>query len=493
MSTKIQQEIEEQSFSFMYDFGGWINWAFDWGHGPLEKFTGLDKWQIDFVNELSRELLVKGFDGFAPVLPTRFTTASGHGIGKSALVAMLILAIMSTRKARGVVTAGTSDQLRTKTWPELAKWKKLCITGDWFDITTGKGSLSLVHKTDPEEWRVDAVTCKEENSDAFAGLHCAPGTPFYIFDEASAVPDKIWEVAEGGLTDGEPIFLAFGNPVRNTGGFRETFNDAHWKKYRIDSRQAARTNKVLINQWIEKYGDDSDFVRVRVKGEFPRRDGDQYIGEDVYEEAALREPILLGDEPIVAGLDVARGGEDYVYVILRRGNDAISFPVYRVPGTEVADSTVLIAKVAALFSRHNIDHMFVDATGIGGPIGDRLRQLGYPVTDVHFGGSADNKELYADKTSEMGFRCREWMMKGGAIPDSPILKKDLCDRGYTINDKGLLKLESKREMKKRLNRSPDWGDALFLTFASDVVSNTDREVASYLPRGKKDYDPLENA
>ena len=93
---------------------------------------------------------------------------------------------MSTRpQAKGIVTANTGEQLRTKTWGELGKWRTRCIVGHWFEYNNGKGSMSLYHKSFPESWRCDAQTCREENSEAFAGLHSAGSTPFYLFDEAS--------------------------------------------------------------------------------------------------------------------------------------------------------------------------------------------------------------------------------------------------------------------------------------------------------------------
>ena len=123
----------------------------------------------------------------------------------SAFTAMIILWIMSTRpNCKGVVTANTGEQLKTKTMSELAKWHTRCITGHWFEMN----SMSIVHRAYPKTWRCDALTSREEASEGFAGLHAADSSPFFIFDEASAIPEKIWEVARGGLTDGEAFFLS---------------------------------------------------------------------------------------------------------------------------------------------------------------------------------------------------------------------------------------------------------------------------------------------
>lgn len=484
-SSDLELHLADQCARYHHDPYGWVMWAFDWGHGELKGFDGLDEWQRDWLNEYGAQLTERSFDGVNPVEPIRMTTASGHGIGKSALVAMLILFIMSTRPyAKGIVTANTGDQLRTKTWGELSKWKGRCITGHWFDLNSGKGSLSMSHKTFSETWRVDAQTCREENSEAFAGLHAATSTPFYIFDEASAVPDKIWEVAEGGLTDGEPLFAAFGNPTRNTGKFAATHADARWIKFQIDSRTARMTNKVLINQWLEDWGEDSDFFRVRVRGVFPRAGDMQFIPGDVVRDAMLRSAgLYLPDEPLICGVDLARGGDDNCVIQFRRGKDAKSEYIYKIPGEKSRDSMVVVSKLVDILNTHKPDVTFIDETGLGGPIVDRLRQLGYNVVGVHFGGKADDERLYANKTAEMGWRCRRWLQDGGSIPNDPSLERELTHREFRHDDRDRLVLERKVDMKKRIGVSPDWADALYLTFAHHVPP---REV----PRGPLDRSPL---
>lgn len=198
--------------------------------------------------------------------PIRVAVSSGHGIGKSTLQAWVVDWITSTRPyCRGTVTANTSTQLDTKTWAAILYWKKLSITAPWFEIN----SQRLYFKGCRESWFVAPQSCKEENSEAFAGQHAANSTSFYVFDEDSAVPDKIHEVAQGGLTDGEPMWFLFGNPTRSSGAFfRACFGaDKHrWKVFTIDSRASRFTNKAQIAEWVADYGEDSDFVRVRVRG-----------------------------------------------------------------------------------------------------------------------------------------------------------------------------------------------------------------------------------
>jgi hypothetical protein len=494
--------LAEECAQFYDDPLGWVMWAFDWNHAELEGFDGPDVWQVQGMDDIAFGVRDNAFDGVTPCDPLRMAIASGHGIGKSAFSSWIILWIMSTRPyAKGIVTANTGDQLRTKTWGELGKWKSRCIVGHWFEYNNGKGSMNMYHKSHPETWRVDAQTCREENSEAFAGLHAANSTPFYLFDEASAVPDKIWEVAEGGLTDGEPMFFVFGNPTRNVGKFNECFTRQkhRWITRQIDSRTAKMTNKKLINQWLNDWGEDSDFFRVRVLGRFPKAGDTQFMPSDVVNDAMKREPgRYMGDDPLICGFDVARGGDDNCYISFRRGKDAKSEKTYRIPGEKSRDSMKVVSMLTMILDRHKPDVTFIDVTGIGGPIGDRLRQLGYHVIDVGFGHTADDGKFYANKTAEMGGRMRDWLLAGGAIPDDSNLEMELTTRDYFHDSKDRLILESKKEMKKRLGVSPDWADSLYLTFAQAVpVLPSPRGHLDSVPgnrdaRSHDDYDPMEN-
>ncbi len=495
----LDYELADDCARFYADPYGWVMWAFDWGHGDLDGFDGPDTWQRELMDNIGKQVTANAFDGVNPVEGIREAVASGHGIGKSALTAWLILWIMSTRPfAKGIVTANTGDQLRTKTWAEVGKWRTRCITGHWFEYNNGKGSMTLYHSAYPESWRVDAQTCREENSEAFAGLHAANSTPFYIFDEASAVPDKIWEVAEGGQTDGEPMWLVFGNPTRNTGRFYECFNRLrnYWGTRQIDSRTSKMTFKKLFEKWASIWGEDSDFFRVRVKGQFPRAGDGQLIPGDVVAAAMIREPQYLGTDPLICGVDYARGGDDECVIVFRRGRDAKSEKVYKIPGEKSRDSMKVVGIMTMILNDHMPDVVFGDVGSMGGPINDRLRQLGWNVVDIGFGEKADDEKHYANKTTEMLMRCRQWLMSGGAIMDNDTLERELTSRLYDHDKNQRLIAESKKEMKKRLGYSPDWADALILTFAQIVPPRNiergylDRSPGHRQQRGT-DYDPLE--
>ena len=150
---------------------------------------GPDAWACEFLDDLGAEIRERKFDGKHAVRPIRFSTASGHGIGKSTMVAWIIKFILDTRPlAKIVVTANTSEQLRTKTWAETAKWHLMSLSSNLFTITTGRGAMSLYRNGGKDiqlNWRCDATTCREENAEAFQGNHAVTSTAAFIFDERS--------------------------------------------------------------------------------------------------------------------------------------------------------------------------------------------------------------------------------------------------------------------------------------------------------------------
>ena len=459
---------------------------YPWGEPNtfLAHATGPDVWQAEFLTRLGAAVRHRQFDGVTAVQPIRMAVSSGHGIGKSTLVAWIVDWIMSTRtNSRGTITANTFTQVQDKTWAAIRKWTPLCLTGPWFEVTAER----MRRRDHPESQFCSATSCREENSEAFAGQHERTSSSFYIFDESSAVPDSIFEVAEGGLTDGEPMIFLFGNPTRSTGMFhRACFGSARnrWDSVTIDSRDSAFTNKAQIHEWLEDYGEDSDFFRVRVRGLPPAASDLQFIDAQSVFAAQQRAVRTLPDDALVCGLDVARGGDDNNVFRFRRGANARSIPAIRIPGEETRDSMRLVTKASeVLDQRHDgypVTMMFIDGTGIGGPIVDRLKQLGHTnVMEVQFGGRAPDLK-YANMRSYMWGQMRDWL-DHGSIDNDPRLEQDMTGPDYQHDTHDRIVLEAKERMKRRGLDSPDDGDALALTFAAPVLTKAQRT----LRRGRR--------
>ena len=483
----IDNELADIMAGYWADPLGHVMFSYPWSTGPLVGFDGPDEWARGFLIEWGEEIALRGFDGIHGVAPIRFSTASGHGIGKTALVSWIIKYVLDTRPgAKGVVTANTAEQLRTKTWAELAKWHNMSATRHWYKLNAGGGgSMNLYHLSNPEYWRVDAMTCREENSEAFAGLHAATSCPFFIFDEASAVPDKIYEVREGGATDGEPMSFDFGNPTRNVGKFHSNMvgrtRHRYIKRF-IDSRDVAITNKELFEQWIEDYGIDSDFVKVRVRGMFPAMSMRQFISTDDVDAAFGRDlkPNQYSFAPVILGVDPAWTGEDEFVIMLRQGLMSKVLGFY-----EYNDDDIFMSNIIARFQdEYHASAVFVDG-GYGTGIVSAGSAMGRSWQLVWFGGkSADPGCL--NKRSEMWNSVRLWLKQGAAIPEDYVLYEDLVRPETVPRLDGKIVLETKEQMKARGIPSPNRADALALTFAMPVVEDEDRFNAGSI---KSDFDP----
>lgn len=467
--------------------------AFPWGEPDtrLASETGPEEWQ--------RQVLCDVRDGLLSLdQAIQLATASGHGVGKSCLVAWLILwAISTLTDTRGVVTANTETQLKTKTWAELGKWHAMFIAKAYFKLTA-----TAIFQVDNERtWRIDMVPWSEKNTEAFAGLHNKGKRLLLIFDEGSAIPDIIWETAEGALTDADTqiIWAVFGNPTRNTGRFRECFpgqrHSKAWKTRQVDSRTVRFTNKAQFAKWIEAYGDDSDFVRIRVKGEFPRVGESEFISSTDVASAALAEPFSNRNDPLVLGVDVARFGDNETVLFFRKGRDARSIPPVRLRGV---DTVGVAARVAEAVRQYHIDAVFVDGGGVGGGVVDNLRHLHVACFDINFGSkpdgvgfaTGDEGTRYANKRAEMWGSMRAWL-RGGAIPDDPDLRAQLVGPTYTLNLRNEILLERKEDMVKRGLESPDLADALALTFAYPVdPHDLAGHEGPHEPMVKSEYDPF---
>ena len=461
-------DVIEELAGYSSDPVGFVLFAFPWGEPGTELAdqAPLD-WQIAVLSDLGSGLVTIE-------QAIQIARTSGHGIGKSALVAWIILWAISTYEdTKGVVTANTENQLKTKTWAEVAKWHRMFIGREYFKMTaTALFALDPLHE---RTWRIDMVPWSERNTEAFAGLHNQGKRILVIFDEGSAIPDVIWEVTEGALTDRDTqiIWMVFGNPTRNKGRFRECFfggRFAHrWSSAAIDSRDVTISNKDQLARWIADYGEDSDFVRVRVRGIFPRVDAESFIAFDLAMGAVDRE-IYPQAGAVVLGVDVGRFGDDPSVIYPRCGRDGTSRPIEIYYGD---DTMTLAGKVSAAFLRHGASICMVDEGGVGGGVVDRLRQLRIPVIGVDFGSKADGFGAegvkYANKRAEIWGGLKEWLATG-SIPniitgENVVLSDELTAPTYMLTAKEAIQLESKKEMRARGVASPNVADALACTFA----------------------------
>lgn len=474
-----EEQLVEDIASFTYDPLGYALYAFPWGEDGTElaHATGPRKWQADAFREI-RDHLQNPATRHQPLMLAR---ASGHGIGKSAFISMLINWGMSTcEDCKVVVTANTDNQLRTKTWPEIIKWSNLAITKEWFTCTA-----TAMYSNDPghdKRWRADAIPWSEHNTEAFAGLHNERKRIIVVFDEASNIADLVWEVAEGALTDEdtEIIWVAFGNPTRNTGRFRECFRKYkhRWKCAQIDSRTVEGTNKQQLQKWVDDYGEDSDFVKVRVRGIFPDASENQFIPSGLTQPAVGRviTPAQVQHAAVVLGVDPSHQGKDPAVIYLRQGLHSKKLGEW-----QRTTDDVLFAKVIADFEdQYQADAVFIDygyGTGLKS-VGDNW---GRNWTLIMFGSGTADPEM-GNKRGEMYKSARD-ALKLGAQLDSQDLADELSAPEYKVRLKDSRKiLQDKDEVKELLGRSPNNADAYVLTYAAPVTKNSSTMVSSKASR-----------
>jgi hypothetical protein len=290
-----------------------------------------------------------------------------------------------------------------------------------------------------------------------------------IFDEGSAIPDVIYEVSEGALTDKdtEIIWCVFGNPTRNTGRFKDCFGRFRhrWVTKQIDSRTSRHTNKEQIAEWIEDYGIDSDFVKVRVRGVFPSLSVRQFIAVDDVDKAYGL--LLRNDQftfaPKILTCDPAWEGDDELVIGMRQG---LKYDILRVIPKN--DNDMAIASLLAdLEDQEEADAVFIDA-GYGTGIlsaGKVMKRNHWRL--VWFAEKSSDKGCL-NKRAEMWKLMRDWLKDGGSIPKDQVLYNDLIGPELVPRGDGIIQLESKKDMKKRKVPSPGRADALALSFAYPV-------------------------
>lgn len=459
----ILNEILSDISNFYYSPEKFVKYSFRWDESPLAGEETIEDWAIKLFRDIEKHLCTENSK------PLKIAIRAGHSVGKTTTINQILLWYISTRiNPQIVVTANTRHQLNSKTWRELSKWHKLMVHSDIFEWTATQFYL----KNHKSTWCANALAWSKENPEAFAGTH--EEHVLIIFDEASGIDNAIWEVTEGALAYGEVIFIAVGNPTRTSGRFYEIFTkeDNGWLKYTIDSRTCKHSNKEVISNWIKTYGEDSDFVRVRVKGLPPKKGINQIVTDEMARTAMFTRytPSQYKGLPKIMGVDIARYGDDKTAIAIRQGLQFLSLETYN--GLDTTSIAEIIAKKVIT---ENIDLIFIDL-GYNPGVYDILTRMRIEnVYGVHFGGKnmmdEKEKELYSNMASLMYYRFKKHIEMGGNIPMDEDLLEEIIGREYSYDTTGRILLESKEDLKRRLNRSPDKADACALTFASETLEN----------------------
>lgn len=453
---------------------------------PLSHDKGPRKWQRKILKRIEQHLMEGRILNLKQIL--QMARASGRGIGKSALVAWLIDWFNTTRIGSSArVSANTEAQLRNITWAELAKWTAMSIHSHWWEISGIQRNPSKWLKNLVEEqlqkgtayWGAIGVLWSEENPDAYAGPHNPDGM-MVIFDEASGIPDSIWSVAKGFFTEdnNNRFWFAFSQGRRNQGYFFEIFNKKRdfWEGEQIDARTVEGTDKKIYQEIIDEYGEDSDEAKVEVYGMFPSDDNVGFIPLSFVDGAMKR--VIPDDKtaPIIIGVDPSGTGSDSFCIVIRQGRVILDIRRFKITDDEIGTMEG-VGHVIDAIEEFKPSMTVVDEGLMGGPIGDRLREQKYKIKRVLFSWKSGNIR-YGNKRAEMWAEMRKWLQIG-SLPDDKRLRTDLTGPGKKPDSRGVMFLESKKDMRSRGLASPDSADALAVTFAFAVArpEQSDRQAS----------------
>lgn len=432
----------------------------------------------------------------------KVSVRSGHGTGKTGACAAAVLWFLECHEYPKVpCTAPTSHQLRDVLWAELGKWirrsdqlsKRRGIPhrlrlSTLFRITTDR----LYDPSARGEWFAVARTSSRDNPDALQGFHAsdvqisadgtraadrdegADGHILFVVDEASGVPDAVYEVAEGALSSPGSRLVLLGNPTRSTGYFanshrkdRSSFTTIHLK-----SGESPLVDPQYREKLVKKWGEGSNVVRVRADGDFPKQDDDVLIAFE-WCETAIARPAYAGETAdIRIGVDPARFGDDRTVLVVRQGRNLLHAEVHAKQGTMTT-----VGQAINLRQRYNATGIWVGVAGFAG-IADRLSELGERVVEVVEGAGAPRKQP-GDEFQPINARAAMWYygMKWmrDEEPSFDGIDQELADDlagelsaiRFTFDSSGRLKVEAKEDLKRRLGRSPDIADAVLITMMPD--------------------------
>lgn len=400
----------------------------------------------------------------------RISVRSSHGVGKTAVASWLMLhRVLCRFPQKTVVTAPTSAQLFDALFAEVKRW--ILKLPQPLQLLVEAKTDRVVLKDMPDESFISARTSRSEQPEALQGIHSK--WVLLIADEASGVPEAVFEAASGSMSGDRATTLLLGNPTRGSGFFYQTHHAlaGNWKTLKVSAHDSKRVSQDFIDEMAERYGEDSNAYRIRVLGEFPKTDDDTVISLELVEAATDRDVVANPDAPIIWGVDVARFGSDKSALAKRQANVLLE-PVQTWKGLDLMQLTgVVKSEWDNLSPKERPVEILVDSIGLGAGVVDRLRELDLPARGINVSESPAMGQTYLNLRSELWYKARTWLSgRDCRLPKDENLKAGLVTPKYKFTSNGKLQLESKEDMKRRGLPSPDSADAFVLTFASDAVS-----------------------
>ena len=400
---------------------------------------------------------------------TRVSIRSGHGIGKTALCAWLALHFLLFRNNVKIpVTAPSSAQMKDGLIPETKLWAEKLpgFFREQIDWTEDR----IFRVDDRDNNFVSFRTARADAPEALAGIHATH--VMAIVDEASGVPEPVYEAAQGTMSTEGAIFVLIGNPTRAKGYFYKTHTllKNKWLVKKVSCADSSRVDPEFIQNIIDTYGIDSNQYRVRVLGEFPDSNSETVIPKELVDSAVDREVMPLFGAPRIWGIDPGRGGDPTGFCC-RWGN-----VVERLEEFYDADLMRVVGRIHEMWDNAPLDErpetIYVDSIGLGAGVADRLRELGLPCVDVNVSESPALRDRYPRLRAELWYSARFWFeARDCVIYPSPLRAKlvdELVEPEAVFTSNGKSDVESKKAMKARGVPSPNLADAFVMTLAGSA-------------------------
>ncbi len=388
---------------------------------------------------------------------------SGQGTGKDAFASWVILWFLCCFPFPKIpCTAPTDKQLKVILWAEISKWLRDSHVESWL---TWQSEKVFLKDHGGKEWFAVAKTVNvkgsaDDQAETLAGFH--EDFLMAVMDEASGIPDPVFKPIEGTMTGKCNFVLMIFNPTRSYGFAVDSHvkNRQDWVCLKWNAEESELVSRSHVERMERKYGRDSNAFRIRVKGLPPLADTDTLIPWDWVMNAVEREIEPLEDDPLLFGVDVGAGGDKSV-ILHRRGGLVERLTTHTTPNT-----MELTGWASADIDEYEASAVFVDVIGLGNGVYNRLKELGHSrVYPVDVRSTARNNDRFHRLRDEIWWTLREQFEKGTiSIPNDDELICELTTIKYEPESNGKVKVEGKKEMKRRGLESPDKADALCLTY-----------------------------
>jgi hypothetical protein len=430
-----------------------------------------DDWQVEVLTDYkNRERAI--------------SIRSGHGVGKTATLAWIITHhILFNFPQKTVATAASEDQLFDGLAAEVASWigklplpiqELLNVKAQNIELKPSDAAPQA-HKESFISFRVS----RADKPEALAGIHAESGSVLIVGDEASGIPDAIFESASGSMSGANTITILAGNMVRSSGYFYDTHFKTHrtelnptgWKTHHVSSLTSPRVSKAFIEEARTRYGERSNYFRIRVMGEPPLTEANKIISAELANMALTRDVVAPVSAPILWGLDPGRFDDPTGLakrqdnVLVEKTKEWFGLDTMQIVGH-------LVDEYESTPVRHRPVEILIDTIGIGYGVVDRARELKLPVRGINVSETPAVGERYRNLRTELWWKVREWLESRNVnLANDHDLVEELLRQPYDVLDStGRVEAISKKMLRSKGIRSPNRADALILTFASTYAT-----------------------